>query len=208
MTEYLKVPHLILSGCKQDHSRLEARTQDAVKECVRYIICREGSKIPIKRIEIIKHLQNTYQTSTNHINTVILEADKLLKKIYGIKLVQVESKSGIQYIAVLEEPCEKSLLSLATDASQRKILSAMLTHIFMSGAPVKEDDMWSFLSEADLIQENDYAGRKILTHIFTKQMYLKYTKVGEGDLSKYTFEWGQRAIEEVPRMFLLKKFAE
>lgn len=39
------------------------------------------------------------------------------------------------------------------------------------------DDMWKYLSEANLLDENDYAGRKILTETFVRQMYLMYTKV-------------------------------
>lgn len=57
--------------------------------------------------------------------------------MYGYKLVQVDSKSGMQYILVLTENCE-SLPSAVTDVHHRKILVAALTHIFMSGAAVKE----------------------------------------------------------------------
>jgi hypothetical protein len=37
--------------------------------------------------------------------------------------------------------------------------------------------MWKFLAEAGLLEENDHAGRKILTNVMTRQMYLLYTKV-------------------------------
>ncbi|CAG4982220.1 unnamed protein product [Colias eurytheme] len=181
---------------------------DAINECVRYILCREGSKIPIKRVDIIKFLNSTSQVSTSQVNAIIREAEKILKKIYGYKIVQVDSKSGIQYILVLAEPSEGSLLSTTIDTHQRQLLIAALTHILMSRAPVKEDDMWSFLAETGLLEENDFAGRKTLTHLFTRQQYLKYSKVGEGDLAKYLFEWGRRAIEEVPKIFLLKKVAQ
>lgn len=55
--------------------------REAIEECVRYIFYREGSKIPIKRAEIIKHLASTCQTSPNQVNTFISEANKLLKKV-------------------------------------------------------------------------------------------------------------------------------
>lgn len=181
--------------------------ENAIKECVRFIVCREGSKIPFKRAEIIKHLTTTCETPTSQVNKVIVEADKKLKKVYGYKLVQVEGKSGIQYIVVLNNECN-SLPSTIMESRHRKLLTAALTHIFMTGGPVKEEEMWNFLSETGLLDENDHAGRKILTNTFTKQLYLVHSKIGEGDLARHVFEWGQRATEEVPKIFLLKKMAE
>ncbi|KAL4714858.1 hypothetical protein ACJJTC_012530 [Scirpophaga incertulas] len=179
----------------------------AIKECVRFIVCREGSKIPIKRAEIVKHLSSTYQLPKNQVNSVIVEANRKLKEIYGYKLVQVEAKSGIQYIVVLTEDSE-SLLPTSVDVQQRKLLIASLTHIFMAGGSVKDDDMWKFLAEANLLQENDHAGRKLLTNTFTRQMYLNFVKEGDGELARNIFEWGQRAVEEVPKRFLLNKMAQ
>ncbi|KAJ0174442.1 hypothetical protein K1T71_009550 [Dendrolimus kikuchii] len=197
-----------MSSSRANSSRAEEEVNpDVVNECVRYIISREGCKIPIKRAEIIKHLTTSNQIATSQINKVIIEANKILKYVYGYKLVQVEAKSGIQYIVVLNSDCE-SLPSTCMDMQQRKLLVAALVHIYMTGGPVKEDDMWKYLSEASLLDENDHAGRKILTDTFVKQMYLLFTKVGERELAKNVFEWGQRAIEEVPKIFLLKKIAE
>lgn len=65
------------SNAEVDVSALE----DAIKECVRYIICREGSKIPIKRSEVSKHLNATCQTSPNQVNSVLIEANKILKRV-------------------------------------------------------------------------------------------------------------------------------
>ncbi|KOB67126.1 MAGE-like protein 2, partial [Operophtera brumata] len=90
---------------------------EPIKECVRFIVCREGSKIPIRRSEIVKHLVTVCQTPSNQINNVVLGANNLLKK-----------------------------------------------------------DMWKFLEEAGLLEENDHAGRKILTTTFTRQLYLSYSK--------------------------------
>jgi uncharacterized Rmd1/YagE family protein len=53
--------------------------KNAVQECVRYLFCRERSKIPIKRTEILKHLLNTCQTPANQVNNVIVEANRVLK---------------------------------------------------------------------------------------------------------------------------------
>ncbi|KAM3957934.1 non-structural maintenance of chromosomes element 3 homolog [Aphomia sociella] len=192
---------------RSNTEEVDVNVESAINECVRYIICREGSKIPIKRAEIAKHLNSTCQTPSNQVNTVIIEANKILKRVYGYKLIQIESKSGIQYIVVLDEQ-SNSQPSCITDPLHRRMLVAALTHIYMTGGPVKEDEMWKFLSEAGLMEENDHTARKILTNTFTRQMYLQFTKVGDGELARNVFEWGQRAMEEVPKLFLLNKMAE
>ncbi|CAK1587234.1 unnamed protein product [Parnassius mnemosyne] len=192
---------------KNNESINNTDLKSAVKECVRYIFCREGSKIPIKRAEILKHIQSVCETPSNQVNNVIVEANNVLKTVYGYKLIQVDAKSGVQYIVVLNDECN-SLHSSVSDPQQRRLLNAALTHIYMSGGTVKEDDMWKFLTEAGLLEENDYAGRKLLMNTMTRQMYLQYNKVGDGELARNVFEWGQRAIEEAPKMYLLKKMAE
>ncbi|XP_026754710.2 non-structural maintenance of chromosomes element 3 homolog [Galleria mellonella] len=192
---------------RSNTEEVEENIESAINECVRYIVIREGSKIPIKRAEIAKHLNSTCQTPSNQVNSVIIEANKVLKRVYGYKLIQVESKSGIQYIVVLNEE-GNSQSSCIPDPLQRKMLIAALTHIYMTGGPVKEEEMWKFLSEAGLMEENDHTARKVLTNTFTRQMYLQYSKVGEGEIARNVFEWGQRAEEEVPKMFILNKMAE
>lgn len=59
--------------------------EPAIKECVRYILCREGGKIPIKRADINKHLNNVCQTPQNQVSGVISEANKVLKKVSIVK---------------------------------------------------------------------------------------------------------------------------
>ncbi|CAH2044177.1 unnamed protein product, partial [Iphiclides podalirius] len=60
--------------------------------------------------------------------------------VYGYKLIQLKGKDGIQYMVVLDEECQ-SLPSNVVDSQQRRLLVAALTHIYMSGGPVKEDDI-------------------------------------------------------------------
>lgn len=79
----------------EDLSHLE----DAIKECVRFIFCREGSKIPIKRTEIIKHLTTACETPNNQVNKVIAEADKTLKKV---TFIIVTSKSNKHVVLIVD----------------------------------------------------------------------------------------------------------
>ncbi|XP_045774999.1 non-structural maintenance of chromosomes element 3 homolog isoform X2 [Maniola jurtina] len=182
---------------------------EAVNECVKFLVCREGSKKPIRQADIEKHLTDVLQTPVNK-KLVIENANKVLKHVYGYKLVQLKGK-GIQYIMVLSDTlpstCEH-LLSTYSEPSHRKLLIAALTHIFMSGGTIKDTDMWNFLDKTKLLQEHDMEGRKILTHTFTKQLYLEYNKVGTNEHPRFEFSWGQRADEELPKEFILNKMAQ
>ncbi|OWR53949.1 Melanoma antigen protein 2 [Danaus plexippus plexippus] len=181
-------------------------SKEAVNGCVRYILCREGSKIPIKRSDIINHISETGKVTKQNAINVFNAAQKELKKVYGYKIVELKLKDALQCIIVLDKP-EKSLLSSSTNPYHRRLLIAALTHIFMSSGPVPEDDMWKFLAEAYVLEENDYNQRKIVTNVFTKQLYLNHYKEGEGELAKLVFDWGPRAHIELPKMFLLNKVA-
>lgn len=55
--------------------------EEAVNECARYILCREASKIPIKRANIIKHLATVCQTPSGDVSRVISRTNKLLEKV-------------------------------------------------------------------------------------------------------------------------------
>lgn len=50
---------------------------------------------------------------------------------------------------------------------------------FLSSELDTKDDMWKFLAEAYVLEENDYNQRKIVTNVFTKQLYLNHYKVIE-----------------------------
>lgn len=75
----------------EDLSHLE----DSIKECVRFMLCREGSKVPIKRSEVNKHLSTVCQTASNQINTVIIEASKVLKRvIFLLNTFKIKHRQG------------------------------------------------------------------------------------------------------------------
>ncbi|CAG9564478.1 unnamed protein product [Danaus chrysippus] len=174
-------------------------SKEAVYGCVRYILCREGSKIPIKRSDIINHISETCKVTKQNASHVFIAAQNELKRVYGYKVVELKLKDAIQCIVVLDKP-EKSLLSSSTNPYHRRLLIVVLTHIFMSSGPVAE-------AEAYVLVENDHKQRKIVTNVFTKQLYLTHYKEGEGELARFVFDWGPRAHIEVPKMFLLNKVA-
>lgn len=72
-------PNRSIANVAEDDDDLSL--DEAVKECVRYIFCREGNKIPIKRADIVKHLSTTCQTPSGDVNAVISRANQVLKKV-------------------------------------------------------------------------------------------------------------------------------
>ncbi|XP_072944940.1 non-structural maintenance of chromosomes element 3 homolog [Epargyreus clarus] len=181
------------------------RNEDVIA-CVRYILCREGSKLPIPRVDIANHLKSTCDTPKNDVNNVIAAADKHLRNVYGYKLETVDTKT-VQYILVLLEPCD-SPISPLMDVHEQRLLNVALAHIFMSGGSVKDEDMWTFLIKAKLMNENDGAVIKLFTKKFTSQLYISAVTEGEGELAKKKFIWGPRANKETSKMFILNKIAE
>ncbi|CAH2093202.1 unnamed protein product [Euphydryas editha] len=177
-----------------------------VNECVKYIICRDANKVPIDRTEIRSHLKKYVDdVSPKQFKDIISGADKILKSVYGYRLVQVGPKND-KYIVILKKNEKNAILSTLINPQHRKLLIAALTHIYMTCKPVKSDDMWLFLTTAQLMShENESEVKKLLMKTFTQLMYLKCTKI-DNDLCE--FEWGQRAEYEIPKMFLLDKVAQ
>ncbi|XP_039756273.1 MAGE-like protein 2 [Pararge aegeria] len=182
---------------------------EAVNQCVKFLVCREGSKIPIKNADIENFITSVIQTPVDK-KLVIEKANKVLKSVYGYKLVKLKSK-GIQYIVVMNDKLPSTfevLHSSYTEPNHRKILIGALTHIFMSGGTVKDSDMWNFLDKAKLLDIKDLQGRKILTQTLRKQLYLELNKFGPDEQQRFEFCWGQRAEEEIPKEFILNKMAQ
>ncbi|XP_023950262.1 melanoma-associated antigen D2 [Bicyclus anynana] len=184
---------------------------EVVNQCVKFLVCREGSKIPIRNSDIDNFIESVTKDKSKPNKKVVLEnANKVLKSVYGYKLVQLKCK-GIQYIMVLSDTLPSSSVRLqptCVEPGHRKLLIACLTHIFMSGGTVKDIDMWQFLNSTSLLSEHDIQGRKVLTHTFKKQLYLDVNKIGPDDQQKCEFSWGQRADEEIPKEFIINKMAQ
>ncbi|CAH0725480.1 unnamed protein product, partial [Brenthis ino] len=176
----------------------EKNIMDIAYECARFIVFREGSKTCIRRDDIIKHLETTCHMVRSHFKEVLGPAEEILKQVYGYKLVDTGKNS---YIVVLNTPCEHH--EGIYDPELRIILIAALTHIYMSGGTVTEENMWRFLKEADLVGELEVDKKNILRKTFTEQLYLEYKRL-EGEDAECIFKWGLRAENEVPKMTLLK----
>ncbi|XP_045451145.1 non-structural maintenance of chromosomes element 3 homolog [Melitaea cinxia] len=175
-----------------------------VNECVKYIICRDARKVPIDRSDIRLHLKHYFyeKLTPNDLRNIISKADEILNKVYGYKLVPVGPNND-KYIVTLKKDEKNAILSTYINPQHRKLLIATLTHIFMTAQPVPSDDMWWFLTTAQLMtRENENEVKKLLMRTFTQELYINYNKNDD------KFEWGQRAKKEIPKIFLLEKMAQ
>lgn len=59
----------------------EPSLDEAIDKCVRFIVNRESSKIPLKRADILKMLGTASEIPSNKINSVIVGANRKLKQV-------------------------------------------------------------------------------------------------------------------------------
>ncbi|KDR24548.1 non-structural maintenance of chromosomes element 3 homolog isoform X2 [Zootermopsis nevadensis] len=184
--------------------------ENLINDTVRYILSHDNTKYAIKRQDIVKDVLKTYGGSSKYI---IDGATRVLKEIFGMKLVAVEQNSNVKHYMLINN--EK----FSTDArymkwpkeveSQQVLLMLTLSLIFMKGGVESEEDMLSFLSNLGIMSKNrshEYFGDvwKLLTGEFVRQMYLEHVRIPELDPPKFEFRWGRRAEEEVSRRSLLE----
>ncbi|XP_077284947.1 non-structural maintenance of chromosomes element 3 homolog [Arctopsyche grandis] len=180
----------------------------AEKACCRFLLTQASSRIPIKRTDIASHLHALDKTlSSSAITEIIRLAAKRLRKVYRLKLHKISSKSNTQYILIYDDTSNAEPLPTVIEENKTLLIVA-LAHIFMSGGSVKEDDMWRFLEKAGVIKSETHYQRKILTQEFTKELYLNYNKVNDSGITRYIFEWGERATVEMPKLDLLKSITQ
>lgn len=169
-----------------------------------YILCRDARKVPIDRSDLRLHLKNYFseKLTPSDLTNIISQANEILNEVYGYKLVTV-GQNNDKYIVTLNKPEKNAILSTFINPQHRKLLIASLTHIYMTAQPVPSDDMWWFLTTAQLMtSENENEVKKLLKRTFTQELYIHYNKNDD------KFDWGQRAEEEIPKMFLLQKMAQ
>lgn len=184
--------------------------QTLIIDTVVFIISQDHSKHPIKRQDIVKNCLKEYGKS---FKMIMDEAKSIFKKVYGMDLVELElSTNNKQYMLInslkMSNHVENLMLSEEAEA-QQILLLLILSNIFMSGGVVREDQMWKFLTDLDILgsrKVHEYFGdvRKLVTVEFVRQMYIEYSRIPDSDPPKFQFRWGQRAEAEISHFELLK----
>jgi len=183
-----------------------------VADCVQYILVGHQKHLPVKRQDISA---NSLNKKHNAFKEVIDEAKQIFSDIYGFLLLEVPDMHSSQtYILVSKHSIENGveLFGLSDEEKQQRgILITVLAVIFMTGHPVTDVWMNSFLESVglDMESKDPVEGLKVtikelMTTTWTRQLYLKLTKERIGDVTTNKYSWGFRAESEIKKHDMLK----
>lgn len=186
----------------EESFNISQSTQDfpeLVNKCVRYILYRAGSKLPIRKADLQK---NAVHAGRSY-NQVIEKATEVLKDVYGLDFyVGTEATANMHYLVSNRLPMHDKD---NTADSHKILLMLVLSHVFMSGETVTQVSLFQFLNniELDVDKPHQVFGniKDYVTIIMVKQRYL----IAETDpnTKAVMYSWGPRADHEVSKHNLL-----
>ncbi|XP_046725514.1 necdin-like 2 isoform X2 [Silurus meridionalis] len=180
-----------------------------VAEVVQFILIKDQRKIPIRRTDIVKHVMKEYRSLYLDI---MKRADRTFEQVFGLKLVEIDSKN---HIYILTNRLEQSLeepISMCPANPKTGLLFVILGIIFMKGGSVKETLVWNTLKKlrVDVGERHEDFGdvKKTISEEFVRQKYLEYVRIPHTEPLEFEFRWGQRAESEVSKLKMLQFIAE
>ncbi|XP_032819321.2 non-structural maintenance of chromosomes element 3 homolog [Petromyzon marinus] len=198
-----------------DSSKLSSRVQCAeqkispkqleqkVSEVIQYILTVDQKKIPIKKSDISKNVLKDHRYL---INTVMKMVTKKMNEVFGMDLVEIDSKLH-SFILVNKIPNAGEVLA---DSANKKLglLMILLSIIFMKGGVLKCAKLWYVLKKFGIDQSTHHIVfgdvKKLIMEEFVRQKYLQCSRVPHTDVPEFEFRWGARAECEVPKMKVLE----
>ncbi|NXO21594.1 NSE3 protein, partial [Cisticola juncidis] len=176
-----------------------------VSELAQFLLIKDQKKLPIKRADILKHIIREYRDAYSEI---VNKAGRSLQEIFGLKLVEIDSKRHI-YILV------NSLANSEGKCQEKEkmgLLLVILSFIFMKGNSVKDSALWEFLHLLRVYpgKEHGVFGdvHKLVTEEFVRQKYLDITPIPMTDPPESKFQWGPRAEQEISKRDVLNAVAK
>ncbi|XP_067412319.1 non-structural maintenance of chromosomes element 3 homolog [Emydura macquarii macquarii] len=186
-----------------------AQVEQKVSELVQFLLVKDQKKIPIKRADILKNVIKDYKSVYSEI---INRAGRTLKQVFGLQLVEIDSKHHI-YILISNLPrLEGENLKRDDSMAKLGLLTVILSFIFMKGNAVKESAVWEMLRRlrVDPGEKHDVFGdvKKLVIEEFVRQKYLEYNRMPHTDPPEFEFQWGARAAKETSKMQILHFIAK
>lgn len=179
-----------------------------VAEVVHYMLIMEQKKIPVKRMDINKHVLKDQHKG---IYPVVMEKAKVkLKKVYGIELAEIQHGKQKAYILlnILDASEADDYIDSSSDEPKMGLLMVVLGLIFMSKGMMSEPNLWHTLKKLgiNIDKKHDVFGdvKKLLTQEFVRQMYLEYSRIFNSDPPEFEFRWGARANKEISKRNVLE----
>lgn len=179
-----------------------------VDELVKFLLIMDQKKLPIKKLDINKHVMKEHSKA---LPVIIQKAARKLKQVFGIELVELEGDLKGNYILVNMLDIDEDNNHLQwpdEDNSKMGLLMIVLSLIFMNGNIMEESKLWSTLKklglDVDMPHEEFGDVRKLITTEFVRQRYLEVTKQLTAEVPVLEFSWGQRAKVETSKMKVLQ----
>lgn len=173
-------------------------------EVIQYILVKDQKKIPIRRADLVKNVLKDYK---NVYPEIMKRAVHSLDQVFGLKLVEIDTKNHLYILINKLEPCEEEPLS-GPASPKMGLLFVILGVIFMKLGVVKESLIWNMLKKlrVDPGEKHDVFGdvKRLVTDEFVRQRYLEYVRVPHTEPVEFEFRWGQRAEVEVSKAKILE----
>ncbi|XP_060793061.1 necdin-like 2 [Neoarius graeffei] len=180
-----------------------------VAEVVQFILIKDQKKIPLRRTDIVKHVMKEYRILYQDI---MKRAARTFEQVFGLKLVEIDSKNHIYILTNKLEPSREEPISMCPANPKTGLLFVILSVIFMKGGSVKEALVWNTLKKlrVDVGEKHEEFGdvKKIITDEFVRQKYLEYVRIPHTEPMEHEFRWGPRADAEVSKLRMLHFIAE
>ncbi|KAM6976776.1 necdin-like 2 [Aplochiton taeniatus] len=174
-------------------------------EVVQFFLVKDQKKIPIRRADIVKHVVKEYR---NIYPEIMKRATRIFEQVYGLKLVEIDSKTHIYILINKLEPAEGAPPDLSPSNPKTGLLFVILGLIFMKGGVVKESLVWNTLKKLRLDpgeKHEDFGDvKKMVSDEFVRQRYLEYVRVPHTEPVEFELRWGQRADIEVSKVKMLE----
>ncbi|NXS31446.1 NSE3 protein, partial [Pomatostomus ruficeps] len=180
-----------------------------VSDVVRFLLVKDQKKIPIKRADILKNVIREHRDDSSEI---IKRAGKTLQEVFGLQLVETDSKRHT-YVLVNNLPrAEGEYLCRNKEKEKMGLLLVILSFIFMKGNSVKDSALWEFLHLLHVYPGKHHKVfgdvQKLVTEEFVRQKYLEVTSIPLMDPPEYKYQWGSRAEKETSKKDVLNFVAK
>lgn len=182
------------------------------QKLVYFLLIEDQKKYAIRRKAIVTHVFKDDVYTAKLYSAVIKKANIILKKIYGMELMELENQKDCYLIVNIlrRELGVHDYVELPKIKKQQHgLILYLLTVIFMNENVITEDELTKCLKplDIDLTSKRVHAVfgdvKKYITVELVKQMYLNYVCISK-DPPKYEFTWGLRAKQEFDKRDLLQ----
>ncbi|XP_029580167.1 necdin-like 2 isoform X1 [Salmo trutta] len=155
--------------------------------------------------DIVKHVVKEYR---NIYPEIIKRVGRVFETVFGLKLVEIDSKNHVYILINKLEQLEGESLNMSPSNPKTGLLFVILSIVFMKGGVVKESIVWNTLKKlrVDQGERHEIFGdvKKVVTDEFVRQRYLEYVRIPHTEPLEFEFRWGQRADMEVSKVKLLE----